>query len=154
MFGTARHVSIPGSKLSGWCPPHVMLVLMLWLGTMRQWQGAVRGPDFHVCLVKKARGVELAAMYLQAVGLSLACLSFDFFGTCMDDSSEDLSTIQVHPAEGFQSGTPFASCMSPAGKLTNNELTACLLTCVLALLLWSRYSIHSCCTTCAGPVAT
>ncbi|KAK9853645.1 hypothetical protein WJX84_008704 [Apatococcus fuscideae] len=31
----------------------------------------------------------------QAVGLSLACLSFDFFGTCMDDSSEDLSTIQV-----------------------------------------------------------
>ena len=32
---------------------------------------------------------------MQAIGLALACLSFDFFGTCMDDSSEDLSTIQV-----------------------------------------------------------
>ena len=32
---------------------------------------------------------------LQAVALALACLSYDFVGTSMDDSSEDLGTIQV-----------------------------------------------------------
>lgn len=31
----------------------------------------------------------------QAVALSLACLSFDFVGTCVDESAEDLGTIQV-----------------------------------------------------------
>lgn len=32
---------------------------------------------------------------VQAVGLVLACLSYDFVGTSSDDSSEDLGTIQV-----------------------------------------------------------
>ena len=32
---------------------------------------------------------------LQAVQLALQCLSFDFVGTCLDESSEDLGTIQV-----------------------------------------------------------
>ena len=31
----------------------------------------------------------------QAVQLALQCLSFDFVGTCLDESSEDLGTIQV-----------------------------------------------------------
>eukprot|EP00204_Picochlorum_oklahomense_P000244 CAMPEP_0118799344 /NCGR_PEP_ID=MMETSP1161-20130426/1583_1 /TAXON_ID=249345 /ORGANISM="Picochlorum oklahomensis, Strain CCMP2329" /LENGTH=1059 /DNA_ID=CAMNT_0006727019 /DNA_START=220 /DNA_END=3399 /DNA_ORIENTATION=- len=31
----------------------------------------------------------------QAMSLSLACLSFDFVGTCIDDSTEDLGTIQI-----------------------------------------------------------
>ncbi|CAL8462392.1 g1925 [Coccomyxa elongata] len=31
----------------------------------------------------------------QAVSLALQCLSFDFVGTCLDESSEDLGTIQV-----------------------------------------------------------
>lgn len=31
----------------------------------------------------------------QAMSLSLACLSFDFVGTCVDESAEDLGTIQV-----------------------------------------------------------
>lgn len=31
----------------------------------------------------------------QALQLALSCLSFDFVGTCLDDSTEDLSTIQV-----------------------------------------------------------
>ena len=31
----------------------------------------------------------------QAMALSLACLSFDFVGTCIDDSTEDLGTIQI-----------------------------------------------------------
>lgn len=34
----------------------------------------------------------------QALSLSLACLSFDFVGTCLDDSTEDLGTIQVPSA--------------------------------------------------------
>ena len=31
----------------------------------------------------------------QAVALALKCLSFDFVGTSLDESSEDLGTIQV-----------------------------------------------------------
>lgn len=31
----------------------------------------------------------------QSVNLALATLSFDFVGTCLDESSEDLGTIQV-----------------------------------------------------------
>ena len=31
----------------------------------------------------------------QAVSLALGALSFDFVGTCLDESSEDLGTIQV-----------------------------------------------------------
>lgn len=37
---------------------------------------------------------------LQAVQLALQCLSFDFVGTCLDESSEDLGTIQV-PSGGW-----------------------------------------------------
>ena len=41
---------------------------------------------------------EKAELYLalQALSLALQCLSFDFVGTCLDDSSEDFGTIQVH----------------------------------------------------------
>lgn len=35
----------------------------------------------------------------QAVQLALQCLSFDFVGTCLDESSEDLGTIQVPSGE-------------------------------------------------------
>lgn len=31
----------------------------------------------------------------QGLQLALACLNFDFVGTCLDDSTEDLTTIQV-----------------------------------------------------------
>eukprot|EP00882_Tetradesmus_deserticola_P016315 GHRQ01017417.1.p1 GENE.GHRQ01017417.1~~GHRQ01017417.1.p1 ORF type:complete len:285 (+),score=122.06 GHRQ01017417.1:116-856(+) len=31
----------------------------------------------------------------QGLTLALSCLSFDFVGTCLDDSAEDMSTIQV-----------------------------------------------------------
>lgn len=34
----------------------------------------------------------------QAVQLALSCLSFDFVGTCLDESSEDLGTIQIPSA--------------------------------------------------------
>ena len=34
----------------------------------------------------------------QAMSLALACLSFDFVGTCVDESSEDLGTIQIPSA--------------------------------------------------------
>lgn len=37
---------------------------------------------------------------MQAVALALACLSYDFVGTSMDDSSEDLGTIQVSTTLG------------------------------------------------------
>ncbi len=33
---------------------------------------------------------------VQAVSLALQCLSFDFVGTCLDESAEDLGTIQVY----------------------------------------------------------
>lgn len=36
---------------------------------------------------------------MQAVQLALQCLSFDFVGTCLDESSEDLGTIQVPSGE-------------------------------------------------------
>ena len=32
---------------------------------------------------------------LQAISLALSCLSFDFVGTCIDDSAEEMATIQV-----------------------------------------------------------
>lgn len=38
---------------------------------------------------------------LQAVSLALQCLSFDFVGTCLDESSEDLGTIQVNSPSIF-----------------------------------------------------
>lgn len=34
----------------------------------------------------------------QAMQLALHCLSFDFVGTCMDESAEDLGTIQIPSA--------------------------------------------------------
>lgn len=34
----------------------------------------------------------------QAVSVALACLSYDFVGTCLDESSEDLGTIQIPSA--------------------------------------------------------
>ena len=34
-------------------------------------------------------------LHVQALLLALQCLSFDFVGTCLDDSSEDFGTIQV-----------------------------------------------------------
>ena len=50
------------------------------------------------------------AALLQAVHLALQCLSFDFVGTCLDESSEDLGTIQV-PSGGW------AGCCSPGRQL-------------------------------------
>ena len=32
---------------------------------------------------------------MQAILLALSCLSFDFVGTCIDDSAEEIGTIQV-----------------------------------------------------------
>jgi hypothetical protein len=44
-----------------------------------------------------AAGTHDASCALQAISLALAALSFDFVGTCLDESSEDLGTIQVLP---------------------------------------------------------
>ena len=38
---------------------------------------------------------HLCMLWAQAVSLALQCLSFDFVGTCLDESAEDLGTIQV-----------------------------------------------------------
>ena len=35
------------------------------------------------------------AATIQGLSLALSCLSFDFVGSCADDSSEDMTTIQV-----------------------------------------------------------
>ena len=37
----------------------------------------------------------MCLIWMQAIALALACLSYDFVGTSNDDSSEDLGTIQV-----------------------------------------------------------
>ena len=42
----------------------------------------------------------------QAVQLALQCLSFDFVGTCLDESSEDLGTIQVPSGQSEFDGPP------------------------------------------------
>ena len=50
------------------------------------------------CLIAaamKATCKYKVTMFLQALSLALQCLSFDFVGTCLDDSSEDFGTIQV-----------------------------------------------------------
>ena len=39
--------------------------------------------------------IESAHTSMQAVAVALQCLSYDFVGTCLDESSEDLGTIQV-----------------------------------------------------------
>lgn len=58
---------------------------------------------------------------LQAVQLALQCLSFDFVGTCLDESSEDLGTIQV-PSGG-------ASWLGhEAGSAGTTPATACGMT--------------------------
>jgi hypothetical protein len=62
---------------------------MLWVGSAssRRSTGIGRGSN-------EAQWVPLL---LQAVSLALQCLSFDFVGTCLDESSEDLGTIQARP---------------------------------------------------------
>eukprot|EP00951_Prasinocladus_malaysianus_P012229 scaffold91009_cov49-Prasinocladus_malaysianus.AAC.3 len=40
----------------------------------------------------------------QGLSLALQCLSFDFVGTCLDESAEDLGTIQSFSECGFMSG--------------------------------------------------
>lgn len=46
---------------------------------------------------------------MQALGLALACLSFDFVGTSVEDSAEDLATLQI-PA-------PWRSVLEEPGTL-------------------------------------
>ena len=48
--------------------------------------------------VHKFRGRGWKALLMQAVAVALQCLSYDFVGTCLDESSEDLGTIQVRCA--------------------------------------------------------
>lgn len=50
---------------------------------------------------------------LQAVQLALGCLSFDFVGTCLDESAEDLGTIQARP------------CLPPAHKPPTSACNLC-----------------------------
>ncbi len=45
----------------------------------------------------------------QGLSLALSCLSFDFVGTCLDDSAEDVSTIQARSAAG--AGGVSTACM-------------------------------------------
>lgn len=61
---------------------------------------------------------------LQAVALALSCLSYDFIGTCLDESSEDLGTIQVC---GICASRPWIPGMAAS-------LDRCLI--ALPLLLW------------------
>ena len=39
--------------------------------------------------------LTLGYLFMQALQLALACLQFDFVGTCVDEASEELGTIQV-----------------------------------------------------------
>jgi len=44
--------------------------------------------------------ITLRPRAAQAVQLALGCLSFDFVGTCLDESAEDLGTIQARQGRG------------------------------------------------------
>lgn len=46
----------------------------------------------------------------QAIHLALQCLSFDFVGTCLDESSEDLGTIQVPSGGCCMLASAFGFC--------------------------------------------
>lgn len=51
--------------------------------------------QWTVCHNQTGKSDTIWCVSKQAVGLALAALSFDFVGTCLDESSEDLGTIQV-----------------------------------------------------------
>lgn len=47
---------------------------------------------------------------LQAITLALQSMSYDFVGTCLDESSEDLGTIQVRlTVQSHAPGTPYVT---------------------------------------------
>ena len=62
------------------------------------------------------------SVHVQAVALALSCLSYDFIGTCLDESSEDLGTIQVQYVQGVSQGhrRDRLDCMRPVAS----DLTA------------------------------
>ena len=46
----------------------------------------------------QASGGAIESLREQAMSVALCCLSFDFVGTCVDESAEDLGTIQIPSA--------------------------------------------------------
>ena len=100
----ARGAEGGGGDGSGWHPP--------WAPSAPDARGLGGKHSFIFKLNNRA----------QAVNLALATLSFDFVGTCLDESSEDLGTIQVPPPppldpRGFRSpaGTYAQRWTVPAG---------------------------------------
>lgn len=50
-------------------------------------------------------------LFVQGVSLALACLSYDFVGTCLDETSEDMGHIQVFVSIPDLHGDPqFITC--------------------------------------------
>lgn len=53
-------------------------------------------------------GFSATCLFLQAITLALQSMSYDFVGTCLDESSEDLGTIQVQlTLQPHVPGTPY-----------------------------------------------
>lgn len=71
--------------------------------------------------------LSLCYFRTQAVQLALQCLSFDFVGTCLDESSEDLGTIQVPSGAvcgaGPGGGVRCLACMHVAGLFDDLRAT-------------------------------
>ena len=96
---------------------------------------------------------------LQAVQLALGCLSFDFVGTCLDESAEDLGTIQVrlrppcmltfpwapdHPQSPVHPHTSFVPCSpSPYAGVSRPSKSHYMQACrVLAHALLAAGALH------------
>lgn len=80
--------------------------------------------------------------WLQAVQLALQCLSFDFVGTCLDESSEDLGTIQVPSGEQKRAfGEAFNRLSGHSGERGHPPLQA-MFAAGRGVVGWLRAEVH------------
>ena len=63
--------------------------------SMCMWAGLLKVFQLAILALRQLQAAPDVKLQEQAVGLAAACLSYDFVGTCLDESSEDLGTIQV-----------------------------------------------------------
>lgn len=79
---------------------------------------------------------DASSCMLQAVSLALSCLSYDFIGTCTDESSEDLGTIQVLPCPCHTELVIIGVCLNPSSAAGSARPTR------LPVGLCTRHGLH------------
>ena len=97
LFSTTKRLATPNPPLSP--PLHPLAPPPPLPPTLRRDQSLFKVFQLALTALRHLGGPAAAAaddkLREQAVQLALQCLSFDFVGTCLDESSEDLGTIQV-----------------------------------------------------------